>query len=140
MPLLDLPVAVWEDHLLPMLRSRNAARLGSTCKALREVVREHFKDLGVIRFRWLRAALTTFPRARSMATIPDPYKMDILEEAKIASQVEWLAAGGQGEGITTVTTTTETEDVNKIVHAALRRGALPLLRDVAANLAAVRGP
>jgi hypothetical protein len=28
-----LPVAVWEDHLLPLLTCKDAARLGCTCKA-----------------------------------------------------------------------------------------------------------
>jgi hypothetical protein len=131
-PLLALPVAVWEDHLLPMLRSRNAARLGSTCRALREVVREHFKDLGSIPFKSLRAALTTFPRARSMATDPD--KREYLGEAEIESLVEWLAAGGRGGGITTMMTTTRCNGANELIHTAMRKGALPSLRDVAANL------
>jgi hypothetical protein len=40
-------MAVWEDHLLPLLTCKDAARLGCTCKALRGVVREHFRgDLG----------------------------------------------------------------------------------------------
>jgi hypothetical protein len=43
-------MAVWEDHLLPLLTCKDAARLGCTCKALRGVVREHFKDLGTIKW------------------------------------------------------------------------------------------
>jgi hypothetical protein len=131
-PILDLPVAVWEDHLLPMLRSRNAARLGSTCKALREVVREHFRDLGSIRFGRLRAALTTFPRAQSMATDPD--RREHLDEAQIQSLVAWLTEGGHGRGITTMTTTAHCNGANELIHAALRRGALPSLKGVAADL------
>jgi hypothetical protein len=47
LPTRALPMAVWEDHLLPLLTCKDAARLGCTCKALRGVVREHFSgDLG----------------------------------------------------------------------------------------------
>jgi hypothetical protein len=42
--------------------------------------------------------------------------------------------GGHGEAITTITTTSCTGDVDFIVHAALRRGGLPSLEAVAANL------
>jgi hypothetical protein len=128
-------VAVWEDHLLPMLRTRDAARLGTTCKALRELVREHFRDLGSIRFGRLREALTTFPGARSMAR-NRRQELEHLGEAQIASLVAWLGAGagGHGGGITTVTTTTYCNHVNELIHTALRRGALPSLRSVAANL------
>jgi hypothetical protein len=70
LPLRALPEAVWGERLLPLLTCKDAARLGRTCKALRGVVREHFKDLGGIKLNRLQAALTTFPRARSMA----PYR------------------------------------------------------------------
>jgi hypothetical protein len=57
---------VWEDHLLPLMTCKDAARLGSTCKALRVVVREHFKNLDAIEVQELQAALTTFPRAHKL--------------------------------------------------------------------------
>jgi hypothetical protein len=61
-------MALCEDHMLPLLTCKDAARLGCTCKALRGVVREHYRgDLGLIKLKELRAALTTFPRARSVA-------------------------------------------------------------------------
>jgi hypothetical protein len=63
----SLPVNPWANHLLPLLTCKDAARLACTCKAVRGVVREHFKDLGRIEFEQLRAALTTFPRARAVA-------------------------------------------------------------------------
>jgi hypothetical protein len=60
-------MVVWEDHLLTLLTCKDAVRLGCTCKALKGVVREHFKDLGRIKLEKLQAALTTFPNARTMA-------------------------------------------------------------------------
>jgi hypothetical protein len=42
--------------------------------------------------------------------------------------------GGRGGGITTVATSAACDDVNELIHTALRTGALPSLRSVAANL------
>jgi hypothetical protein len=66
---------VWKEHLLPLLTSKDAARLGCTCKALRVVVREHFKDLGRVNVEQLQAALTSFPTARTL-TLSDPVDED----------------------------------------------------------------
>jgi hypothetical protein len=52
---------VWKDYLLPLLTCKDAAQLGGTCKALRVVVREHFKDIGTIKVDQLPAVLTSFP-------------------------------------------------------------------------------
>jgi hypothetical protein len=54
LPARALPTAVWEGHLLPLLTYKDAARLGCTCKALRGVVREHFRDIGPIKVEQLQ--------------------------------------------------------------------------------------
>jgi hypothetical protein len=50
--------------------------------------------------------------------------------------VTWLRGGGRGGGITTLMTAAADDDhhVTDFVHAALRRGALPSLKSVAAYL------
>jgi hypothetical protein len=73
-------VALWEDHLLPMLTHKDAARLGCTCKALRGVARELFKEVGTIKSQNLKWALTTFPRARTVA-------LDDIESRPVGSGV-----------------------------------------------------
>jgi hypothetical protein len=137
LPLLDVPMAVWEDHLLLMLTCEDAARLGSTCKALREVVREHFKDIGIISLEKLQPALTTFPRAQS-AEPASCERSDWWEDAQIESLVEWLRQGGRGGCITRLSNHAATimgsPTVDVTVHAALRGGALPSLTSVAIML------
>jgi hypothetical protein len=126
---------VWEDHLLPLLTCKEAARLGCTCKALRGVVREHFKDLGGIELVSLRAALTTFPRARSLT--PYYYSHSMRWDFRHSDAlVEWLRKGGRGAGITRIRTTPADDYgiANSTVHTALQGGALPSLKGVAADL------
>jgi hypothetical protein len=126
---------VWEDHLLPLLTCKDAARLGRTCKALRGVVREHFKDLGGIKLEKLQAALTTFPRARSVA----PYRCRAWGESRDGGAGGVAARGGAWGGhhdVTTRTTresdlTSDDDAVDDTIHAALRGGALPSLKTVA---------
>jgi hypothetical protein len=129
-----LPEAVWGDHLLPLLTFEDAARLGGACKALRGVVRGHFKFIGRVPLHLLQAALTTFPGARSVAPYhaswPGAHWGDGHEEVV----VEWLREGGRGVGITTMTTTRYCEHVTSFIHAALRAGALPSLKAVAVRL------
>jgi hypothetical protein len=122
---------VWEDHLLSRLTCQDAARLGCTCKSLRGVAREHFRDLGLIKLDKLQAALTTFPRARSVA--PNCFDTGGWRDAEREALVEWLQGGGHGEAITTIRTTLGYDKVNDIVHAALRGGALPSLKGVSAH-------
>jgi hypothetical protein len=139
-----LPMAVWEDHLLPLLECKDAARLGSTCKALKGVVREVFRNLSSVRWEKLQAALTTFPRARTIAlSYHQPKGWEAhhqpkgWEDAESKALVEWLVGGGHGGAITRIMTTWRypRDDVlNNFVHAALRRGALPSLKAVAANM------
>jgi hypothetical protein len=129
-----LPETVWEDHLLPLLTCKDAARLACTCRALRGVVREHFGGrLDGFSIEKLRAALTTFPRARSVATYPT--HLEKWDAAQSKALVKWLRDGGHGNHITTITTWPGSDTVDSTVHAALRRGALPSLMGVAANLA-----
>jgi hypothetical protein len=123
-------MAVWEDHLLPFLTCNDAARLGRTCKALRVVARVHFKDLESINLEKLQAALTTFPRVRSIA----PYSYCRGWIAQRQALVEWVSGGRHGGAITTVTMTLDSDDVNSTIHAALRGGALPSLKTIHANL------
>jgi hypothetical protein len=130
-----LPVAVWEDHLLPLVEFKEAARLGGTCKALGVVMREHFSgDLGSLAVDKLQAALTTFPRARSVKLYRN--LDDGWGDAETDALVEWMRVGGYGSSITSMTATAsvDDDDVKSIVHEALRRGALPSLTTVAADL------
>jgi hypothetical protein len=130
-------MAVWEDHLLPQLEFKEAARLGCTCKALRGLVREKFRDIGRIKLEKLQAALTTFPKARTMA----PYLFTWGEwgDAKAQTLREWLLGGGHAEGITIAGMTFRAGNhidslFNDTVHAALQGGVLPSLKALAADL------
>jgi hypothetical protein len=124
-------MAVWEDHLLPLLTLEGAARLGCTCKALRGVVREHVKDLGGLALEKLQAALTTFPNARKVYAYPSRVSWGAAQSEAL---VEWLREGGHGRGITTLTMSLGDREGNSAIHAALREGALPSLRSVTADL------
>jgi hypothetical protein len=122
-----LPEAVWGDHLLPLLMPREAARLGCTCKALRGVVRERFRDVGRILYSELPAALTTFPRARTV-DLNDPFcscDPRLREEL-----VRWLGEGGRGRYLEKVETDDYSGLPNHLVHEALQAGFLPSLRNV----------
>jgi hypothetical protein len=114
-------VAVWENHLLPVLMRKDGARLQCTCKALRDLVREHFAgDLGTV---------TTCPRARHVTLESYDYKYQG-EEALI----QWLRGGGRGrhlEGLTAHSTSGFGRDS---VNRALQEGALPSLKGFDANL------
>jgi hypothetical protein len=125
---------LWEDHLLPLLTAKDAARLGTTCRALRMMVREHSRDLGSVRLDLLKAALTTFPRVRSM--VLHRSGLWSLPKERVKALVEWLRRGGHGRGITTLTARggSGVVDLNGFVHTAVRRGALPSLRSIAADL------
>jgi hypothetical protein len=134
-------MAVWEDQLLPLLTCKEAARLGCTCKALRGVVREHFKGgLGEISLKELKAALTTFPRTRSVTPRErDPGVLTATERGELVEGL-WAGHGRDALGITTMIARSgheEEEDeeaANTLVHAALRGGALPSLKGVGADL------
>jgi hypothetical protein len=118
---------VWGDHLLPLLTSREAARLGSTCKALRGMVREHHRgDLGRVKAVTLQAALTTFPRARTL----ELYGSD----ESGGALVQWLREGRRGRYLERMTTNDSDDPVTAVVHEALRQGALPLLKRVDVTL------
>jgi hypothetical protein len=123
---------LWEEHLLPLLTCKDAARLACTCKALRGVVREQFKDLGVIKVDKLQAALTTFPRARGV-TLDRPVRD--LDDTEVEALVEWLQEGGRGRGLERMTIKRNTDGHgNHLAHKALREGALPSLRSLDAHL------
>jgi hypothetical protein len=127
-----LPTAVWEDHLLPLVVCKEAARLGSTCKALKVVMRDHYRgDLGMVAIDKLKAALMTFPRARSGELTGDYGQI-----SKSWGLLEWLCVGGHGRDITTLTTTQPkyVNDISTTVLKALRQGALPSLRSVDVDL------
>jgi hypothetical protein len=117
---------LWEDHLLPLLTCKDAARLACTCKALRGVVREHFcADLGKVTSSLLRAAMTTFPRARSVevSTIGQEW-----EPGSKEALLQWLCEGGRGRHLALVRSIGE--GASDLVHTALRQGALPSLKGV----------
>jgi hypothetical protein len=123
-----LDMAVWEEHLMPLLTCKDAARLGCTCKALRGGVRELCKNLGWIVVENLQAALTTFPRARSLA-LDKPQR--VFNDAREQQLVPWLREGGRGRGIERIKTEEYGED---FVHKALQGGALPSLKTLSASL------
>jgi hypothetical protein len=132
LPTRPIPLAVWEDHLLSLLDSRDAARLRCTCKALSVVVREHVKDLRGVKLDKLQAALTTFPRARSVGLREGGLEGWGAQQRE--GLVTWMRGGGHGRGITTVRTTSRRSLILDFVHSAVRRGALPSLKGVAAVL------
>jgi hypothetical protein len=120
---------LWEDHLLPLLTSKDAARLGSTCKALRGVVREHFLGLGTIDGRRLKAALMTFPSARTvMLTVR------VSNSAAAEEVVEWMREGGWGRNLESVRVAKWFCSCSYFVHEALQQGVLPSLRRMDVNL------
>jgi hypothetical protein len=131
LPTRDLPTAVWEDHLLPLLTRKEATRLGCTCKALRGLVREHFKDVGEVKMVPLQAMLTTFPRARTV-TLKDSSGWVGAQEG---DGVQWLREGGHGRCLERVTMRRYPyADRNDLLHQTLRDGALPSLRNLYMDL------
>jgi hypothetical protein len=127
----DLPTAVWEDRLLPLLRCGDAVRLGSTCKALRGLVRDHSKALGSIRLSKLQAALTAFPRARALSFMDVD---DTLGDGVKEALLQWLREEGQGRHLEWVHVDNVKLPASTFVHEALRGGALPSLRSIDVNL------
>jgi hypothetical protein len=128
LPARALPISIWGDHKLPLQTCKDAARLGATCKALRGVVREHLKAIGRIYLGKLQGALTAFPEARTV----ELYVRIPTNEAL----VQGVLQGGRGRGLEAVTL----EMVNSygfredFLHRALRAGALPSLKSLAACL------
>jgi hypothetical protein len=121
---------VWEEHLLPLLTCKDAARLGSTCRALRVVIREHFlKNIGGPRVNSLRPALTTFPRLRSVLLEDHREECEVEEKEAL---VDWLREGGRGSHLLKVQT--KGESASDLVHTALREGALPSLNFISVKL------
>jgi hypothetical protein len=118
---------VWEDHLLPLLTCKDAGRLGCTCKALRGVVRQHFKDLGTINLDKLQAALTTFPRARSVAL--HGWGSWVTDSLPLW---QWLRDVGMGRNLERVTSVGEAAFY--LVYMALRSIALPSLMSADVDL------
>jgi hypothetical protein len=131
---------VWEDHLLPLLTSKDAARLGCTCNALKEVVREHFKDLGNVKADQLKAALTSFPKARTLGLNEFPGIVDWLGAQKDAL-FQWLGEEGRCKALERVDAPIQNDGpdhrVNAcawLVHMALAEGAFPSLKNLTALL------
>jgi hypothetical protein len=121
-------VALWEEHLLPLLACKDAARLGCTCKALRGLVREHFRgDLGTIDLDELRAALTTCPRARRV-TLTSPVDQRDTDEIAIEALVQWLRDKRRGQYLAVVES--QGQAAYDFTYKALREGALPSLQGV----------
>jgi hypothetical protein len=123
---------VWEDHLLPLLTCKDAARLARTCKELSVVVREHVKDLGTVKLDKLHAVLTTFPSARSVGL--SEAGLEGWEKEQHLALVARLRGAGLGGGIKTVKTIPGDRLVNNFVYEALRGGILPSLKGVGAWL------
>jgi hypothetical protein len=119
-----LPLAVWEDHLMPLLTWKDAARLGCTCRALSDVVREHYKDVSGIDLEQLQGALTTFPRARTVELVSPMYD---LEDIDVEALVHWLREGGRGRNLENVRFDLYLDDV---LQKLLQGGALPSLKNL----------
>jgi hypothetical protein len=122
-------MAVWEDHLLSLLTRKDAARVACTCKALRVVVREHFRDLGTVKLEQLQTALTAFPRARRVTLGGSPDDSGGFCKKAL---LRWLRKGRRGEHLTQVRTADKRS--SDTAHAALRRGALPSLKSMDVHL------
>jgi hypothetical protein len=125
---------VWEDHLLPLLTGKDAARLGCTCKAMRGLVREHFKDIVgmTIKVEQLRGALTTFPRARTVALHPPSHYP--MNDEEVEALVQWLREGERGRSLERVTIIEFSGNQEDFVHEALQAGALPSIKNLSAEL------
>jgi hypothetical protein len=123
---------VWEDHLLPRLTRKDAARLVCTCKTLMVVVREHFSgDIGVIKLDKLRAALTAFPRARELM-LTGYIGGGGDEDNESEALLQWLHEGGRGRHLVKVRA--EDGAASDLFLRALRQGALPSLKGVDCSL------
>jgi hypothetical protein len=122
-PMLAIPTAVWEDHLLPLLRCKDAARLGCTCKPLNGVVRDHVRDIGTMGPEKLQAALTAFPQARQVR-LEEP-SLD-WGDGHVTALLGWLRGGRRGWHLETVRSTGK--EASDFVHTALQIDALPSLK------------
>jgi hypothetical protein len=121
-------MAVWGDHLLPLLSRNEAARLGRTCKALWEVVQQLFKDLGTLNEDTLRAALTTFPRARKVELRSNIHTWGNGEGQALK---QWLREGGRGRHLETLWLEHHHDFTrDDLVPSMLQAGALPSLKRV----------
>jgi hypothetical protein len=123
LPARALPEAVWTDYVVPLLTCKDAARLGCTCKAMRGLVREHFKDLGTIDVKTLQAALTTFPRARSVVLKDD---RDEWADGENEALLQWLREGGRGSYLEAMMVEETDSPASILVHEALQAGCPPL--------------
>jgi hypothetical protein len=123
-----LPMAVWEDHLLPMLHWGDAARLACTCKDLGVVIREHSGKVVIgreLNLRDLKAVMTTFPRVRDLSLYAAFEEWDHLGKEAL---LQWLREGDRG--IHLVRVRMRGVVASDFVHAALREGALPSLKSM----------
>jgi hypothetical protein len=117
-------MAVWEDHLLPLMTCKDAARLRCTCKALRGMVRKHYKDVGTVKVKHLRTALTIFRGARSLAL---DHLEPLCQGKYVETLVQWLRERGRGSGLERVTIAPHYPG---FLRKALEANALPSLRSV----------
>jgi hypothetical protein len=124
-------MAVWEDHLLPLLTCQDVGPLGCRCKALKGIVREHFKDLDWIKWNQLQAALATFPKARVVwLKNPSNEWRDVDKQALL----QWLREEGRGRYLEGITLDNVYSRHSDLVHEALQDGVLPSLRRVDVNM------
>jgi hypothetical protein len=125
--LLSFPVGVWEDHLLPQLMPKDAARLMRTCKALREVTREHFTKLGTIKLWKLQAALTSFPRARTVVLENCHREWD---DKGRKALLRWLCTDERGKYLEELSVGDVESPAIWFVRDAVLSGALPSIKRV----------
>jgi hypothetical protein len=95
-------------------------------------MREHFRgDLGTIDVSDMKAALTTFPRARSVELVD--LERRFIDDSRVAL-VQWLQEGGRGRCPERIRVEHESPLAIIFVHRALQAGVLPSLKRVDARL------
>jgi hypothetical protein len=128
---LCIPVGVWEDHLLPLLMSKDTALLGRVCKALTEMAREHTSNLGTVKLRKLQSALTTFPRARKV--VIEDCSDEWGDEGR-RELLDWLGEEDRGRYLKEFRVEDAHSPAREWVHAAVLSNALSSLKGIDAGL------
>jgi hypothetical protein len=132
----SLPLSVWQDHLVPVLRRSEAARLRGVCKALRGVVGECPVELGRVMLYELEAALTCFPAAQSLLMVEDT--SSVLSRSTYSAGMwreVWLLRkyGGSLKRVKTLW-----QGADELLLSAVQAGALPKLASFNLTLSDLR--
>jgi hypothetical protein len=122
-----LPLHVWQDHLVTVLRMSEAARLRGVCKALRGVATKCPMQLRGVSVHQLKEALTCFPAAESLEISSVRHARGAAEEEKVMEVLR--AYGGRlkqvkGDGMSP----------DRVILSAIRVGALPNVNSLSVKL------